>query len=74
MEWLSIAQWAECQRLEGPGIIFEIRNAYGQSLFSVCMPTVPEAPFDWLGSPVEFRPIPEPPPMHSLPLPKPALP
>jgi hypothetical protein len=74
MEWMSIAQWAECRNLQEPDMVFEIRNAYGQSLFSVCTPMFPEAPTDWLGPPIEFRLVSEVLPRHSSPLPKPAWP
>jgi hypothetical protein len=71
-EWMAIEQWAECRRLERAGFVFEIRNAQGQSLFSMCTPEVPRAPFDWKGPPVEFRLVPEAPPQHSTPLPEPS--
>jgi hypothetical protein len=70
-EWVSIEQWAECASMERPGIVFEIRNAKGQSLFTACVPEVPNMPFDWTGPPLEFRPVPEPPVKHSTPIPVP---
>jgi hypothetical protein len=71
VEWMSIEQWAECEKLERSGIVFEIRNAHGQSLFAVCTREPPQAPFDWTAPLLEFRPVPEPPVRHSSPLPKP---
>jgi hypothetical protein len=72
VDWIPIDQWAECTRLERPGIVFEIRNAHGQTLHTACLPEVPKAPFDWTAPPLEFRPVPQPPPKHSEPLPSPS--
>jgi hypothetical protein len=71
VEWISIDQWAECESLERSGIVFEIRNAHGQSLLAVCTREPPPTPFDWTAPLLEFRPVPEPPARHSSPLPKP---
>lgn len=71
-EWLAIMEWQRCQELARPGIVFEIRNADGLSLFSPCTPEVPEAPWDWKTPPLEFRPVPETPPERSTPIPAPA--
>jgi hypothetical protein len=70
-EWIDIAEWERCRELERPGIIFEIRNPEGLSLFTPCVTPLPEMPFDWTLPPTEFRAIPEPPPEHSDPLPPP---
>ncbi len=69
-EWLSIAQWEECHRLTRPGIIFEIRNAQGQSLFTPCVTPLPPMPFGWKSPPVMFRAVIEPVPQHSTPIPE----
>jgi hypothetical protein len=71
VEWISIDQWSQCESLERPGIVFEIRNAHGQSLVAVCTRELPHMPFDWTAPFLEFRPVPEPPARHSSPLPKP---
>ena len=43
-EWMAIAQWQECEKLARPGIIFELRNSEGQSLFTPCVrPTTANA-------------------------------
>jgi hypothetical protein len=68
-DWISIDHWAECASMERSGIVFEIRNAHGQTLFTACVPEVPNAPFDWTGPPIEFRAVPQPPIRHSSPLP-----
>jgi hypothetical protein len=69
--WLPISDWARCRELAKPGLIAELRNAEGQSLFTPCTDEVPPVPFDW-ASPVEkFRMIVEPTPTHSTPLPEP---
>jgi hypothetical protein len=72
VDWIPIDQWAECAKLERPGIVFEVRNAQGQTLLTVCTPDKPQAPFDWTAPPFEFRPVPEAPPKHSSPLPGPS--
>ena len=70
-EWLSITEWQNCVQLARPGIIFEIRNADGQSLFTPCVYPLPAMPFDWKSPPVMFRAIPQPKPEHSPPMPPP---
>ena len=70
-EWMSIAEWPDCRRLERPGIIFELRNRDGQSLFTRCVATMPELPFDWTSPAEKFRLVPEAEPVHSAPLPVP---
>lgn len=70
-DWIDIEKWSECVNLEKPGIVFEIRNSDGLSLFTPCVVPMPEPPFDWQSPPVEFRPIPEPPAVHSTPIPLP---
>ena len=72
VDWIPIDQWVECAKLERPGIVFEVRNADGQTLLTACAPETPTAPFDWKGPPKEFRPVPEPKPRHSSPLPSPS--
>jgi hypothetical protein len=71
-DWLAISQWEECQKLAKPGIVFEIRNARGQSMWTPCVVPMPPMPFDWTSPPVEFRAVPEAPPRHSDPIPPPA--
>jgi hypothetical protein len=70
-EWIAIAQWDKCLELARPGIIFEISNAEGKSLFTPCVMPLPPVPFDWKSAPVRFRAIPQSPPQHSSPLPEP---
>jgi hypothetical protein len=70
-EWIAIAQWRDCAQMARPGIIFEIRNADGQSLFTHCVDPLPKMPFDWNSPPVVFRAIPEPKAEHSTPIPPP---
>jgi hypothetical protein len=70
-EWLAFAQWAQCREMARPGIIFEIQNGEGQSLFTPCVVPLVEVPFDWRSPPVRFRAIPEPAPQRSVPLPGP---
>jgi hypothetical protein len=72
VDWIPMDQWAECAKLDRPGIVFEIRNAHGQSLLTACVRDVPKAPFDWTAPPLEFRPVPQAPPKHSEPLPTPS--
>lgn len=71
VEWIAIEQWQRCVEMTKPGIVFEMRNAEGLSLFTPCVPYVPEKPFDWASPPKEFRPVVEPKPQHSAPLPAP---
>ena len=70
-EWIAIAQWEKCRELARPGIIFEISNAEGKSLFTPCTVPMPPMPFDWKSAPVRFRAIPEPAPERSAPIPAP---
>ena len=70
-EWVAIEHWPDCVRMERPGIVFEMRNADGQSLVTSCVIPLPEAPFDWRSPALEFRPIPAEPPRHSAPIPTP---
>lgn len=72
MDWIPIDQWVDCAKMERPGIVFEVRNATGQTLRTACVPDMPQAPFDWTAPPIEFRPVPERPPQHSAPLPDPS--
>jgi hypothetical protein len=70
-EWIAIAQWEKCRGLARPGIIFEISNAEGKSLFTPCVVPLPPVPFDWKSGPVRFRAVPEPAPERSAPIPAP---
>ena len=70
-EWLAIAQWQECVKLAKPGVVFEIRNAEGQTIQTQCVQPLPKMPFDWKSAPLQFRVVPEPMPEHSSPLPAP---
>jgi hypothetical protein len=70
-DWIAIAEWHRCAELARPGIVFELRNAEGLSLFAACGP-LPAPPFDWSSPPVVYRPVAEPAPQHSGPLPPPA--
>ncbi len=69
-EWIAIEQWVQCVQMERPGIVFEVRNGEGQSLFTPCVHPL-QTPWDWKSAPVQFRAVPEAPPKHSSPLPKP---
>jgi hypothetical protein len=69
-EWIDMDRWVDCASMERPGIIFEVVNADGQSVFTPCVAEVP-VPFDWTSQPIKFRPIEEPEPRHSDPLPLP---
>ena len=40
-EWMAIAQWHDCEKLTRPGIVFELRNAEGQTMLSPCVAQVP---------------------------------
>jgi hypothetical protein len=71
-EWISIERWQECRELARPGIIFEISNAEGRSMFTHCVVPLPPVPSQWKSAPVRFRAIPEPAPQHSSPLPTPS--
>ena len=57
-EWISMDRWPDCRSMERPGIIFELANADGLSLFTACGP-LPKLPFDWKSPPVRFRAIDE---------------
>lgn len=72
VDWIPIDQWVECAKMERSGIVFEVRNAHGQTLLTVCAPETPKAPFDWTAPPMEFRPVPQSPAKHSSPLPGPS--
>jgi hypothetical protein len=69
-EWMSIDRWAECRTMERPGIIFEVRNAVGQTMLTRCTPT-PLRSFDWTSGPTQFRAVPDPGPRRSGPIPPP---
>ena len=70
-EWMAIAQWQQCREMERPGIVFEIQNAAGQSMFTPCVMPLPPLPFDWKSPPLRFRAVKEPAPEHSSPIPPP---
>lgn len=70
-DWISIEEWSRCLDMARPGIVFEIRNAEGLILTTPCVVPLPEMPFDWKSPPRQFRPIVEPTPRHSDPLPPP---
>jgi hypothetical protein len=70
-EWISIAQWQECERMARPGIVFEISNAEGLSLFTPCVVPLPPMPFGWKSAPVRFRAVAETAPERSAPIPPP---
>ena len=70
-EWIAIALWQQCAQMVKPGIVFEVRNAEGQSLLTPCVQPLPAAPFDWTSPAKEFRTVPEPPPERSSPIPEP---
>jgi hypothetical protein len=71
-EWIAIGQWEKCRELAGPGIVFEISNAEGKTLFTPCVIPLLPVPFDWKSAPVRFRAVAESPPRHSSPLPEPS--
>ena len=70
-EWLAISDWERCVEMARAGIVFEIRNAEGLSLFTPCVVPLPGMPFDWTTPAVEFRAILEAAPEHSTPIPPP---
>ncbi len=70
VDWTAIDQWERCVDMARPGIIFEVRNADGLSMFTPCVIPLPQVPFDWKSPAVEFRPVPQAPPQHSTPLPR----
>jgi len=69
-EWFPISDWRRCAELARPGLIFEIRNSDGLSLFAACSPSVPKAPWDWKSPPLEFRAVAETPAERSAPIPE----
>jgi hypothetical protein len=69
-EWMPIDKWPDCVRWERPGIVFELTNAEGRSLYAPCG-LMPETPFDWKSPPTRFRAVEEKPPTHSTPIPAP---
>ncbi|WP_230533555.1 hypothetical protein [Microvirga roseola] len=69
-EWVDFDQWKDCTRPKRPGYVFEVTNGEGQSLLTAC--TTPlQLPFDWKSAPLRYRPVAEPKPHHSMPIPKP---
>jgi hypothetical protein len=73
-EWFAIALWQQCTQMAKPGVVFEVRNAEGQSLLTRCVQPLPVPPHDWRSPAKEFRAIPEPRPEHSAPAPGPSGP
>jgi len=69
-EWMAIAQWEECTKMARPSVVFEIRNAEGESMLTPCVVPLP-MPFNWKSPPVKFRVVALPKPEHSEPLPPP---
>ena len=69
-EWIAIEKWHECGKLARPGIVFEIRNADGQSLLTPCVQPLPNMPFDWSSPAIRFRAVAERVPERSAPIPK----
>ena len=69
-DWVDISKWHECAAMERPGVVFELRNSEGQSLFAPCSPDLPALPFDWKSPPVVFRAVVTQKPQHSGPMPK----
>jgi hypothetical protein len=70
-EWMTIAQWHECEEMTRPGIVFELKNAEGRTILSPCVAEVPAKPFDWKSPPLMFRAVDAPKPEHSTPMPPP---
>ena len=70
-EWIAIAQWQECTKMARPDIVFEIRNAEGQTMLTPCVVPLPAMPFNWKSPAVMFRAVARPKPEHSTPLPPP---
>ena len=70
-DWVDIKDWDLCSQMARPGIVFEVRNAEGQSMLTPCTPSPPKPPFDWKSAPLKFRAVTEQPPEHSSPIPKP---
>lgn len=73
-EWMPMERWPDCQAMERPGIVFQLRNREGLTLLSRCETAAPAGPFDWVSSPIEFRAVPESAPVRSAPMPKPVGP
>jgi hypothetical protein len=70
-DWMAIAEWHRCAEFVRPGIVFELRNAAGQSMFTHCVTPLPPSPFDWNSPAIQFRAVKEPPPERSTPIPPP---
>ena len=70
-EWLAIAQWHDCEKLTRPGIVFELKNAEGQTMLSPCVAQVPAHLSTGNRPPVMFRAVEAPKPRHSEPMPPP---
>ena len=70
-EWVAITKWDECQKMARPGIVFEIRNAHGQSMLTPCVVPLPPVPANWTSPAAMFRPVAEEKPRHSTPMPAP---
>ena len=70
-EWLAISEWHRCVQMARPGIVFEVRNAEGKSLFTPCVTPVPAMPANWTSPPLQFRAVAEPAPERSTPIPPP---
>lgn len=67
-DWIDFAQWSLCDEMARPGVVFEVVNADGQVMLTECTPVL-EIPTDWKAGPIRFRPIPEPVPTRSKPIP-----
>jgi len=70
-EWMQIAQWQECAKMTRPDIVFEIRNAEGQTMLTPCVIPLPPRPASWKSSAIMFRAVVRPKPQHSAPMPPP---
>lgn len=70
-DWVDFSRWPECKEMERPGIVFEVVNGEDLRMLTQCVVPL-DLPFDWKSAPVKFRPVPEPRPRHSTPLPRPA--
>ena len=70
-EWIDIEQWQRCVEMTRPAIVFELRNADGNSMLTPCVTVLPPMPWDWKSPPTEFRAVVETPPQHSTPIPPP---
>jgi hypothetical protein len=68
-EWIDYERWADCVRMERPGVVFEVVNAEGQRLLTPCVQRL-ETPWDWTSGPVRFRAAAAPQPRHSNPMPQ----